>query len=88
MIPHLVGNLRVEHLDELKAQISAADRASALDVGGISLIGVEGIRFLNSLCLRRFHRQCVSVHFKVDGPRTQVPAKGRETMTITRKPDS
>src|ERR1700733_4169467 len=31
------------------------------------------------LCgIRRFHRQCVSVHFKVDGPRTRVPAKGRE----------
>jgi hypothetical protein len=48
VILHLVGNLRLEHLDELKAQISAAGRASALDVGGISLISVEGIRFLNS----------------------------------------
>ena len=48
VILHLVGNLCLEHLDELKAQISAAGRASALDVGGISLISVEGIRFLNS----------------------------------------
>ena len=48
VILHLVGNLRLEHLDELKAQISAADRASALDVAGLSLISVEGIRFLNS----------------------------------------
>ena len=48
VILHLVGNLRLEHLDELKAQISAAGPASALDVGGITLISVEGIRFLNS----------------------------------------
>ena len=49
VILHLVGNLCLEHLDELKAQIStAAGRASALDVGGIALISVEGIRFLNS----------------------------------------
>jgi len=44
----LIGRIQSEHLDELKAQISAAGRASALDVGGISLISVEGIRFLNS----------------------------------------
>ncbi len=48
VILRLVGHLRLEHLEELKAQISAADRASALDVAGLSLISVEGIRFLNS----------------------------------------
>jgi hypothetical protein len=48
VILHLVGNLRLEDLDELKAQVGATGRASALDVGGISLISVEGIRFLNS----------------------------------------
>jgi hypothetical protein len=48
VILHLVGNLRTEHVEELKAHISAANRANALDVGGISLISVEGIRFLNS----------------------------------------
>jgi hypothetical protein len=48
VILHVVGNLRLEHLDELKAQISAAGRAIVLDIGGISLISVEGIRFLNS----------------------------------------
>ena len=48
VILHLVGNLCLQNLDELKAQITAAGRASKLDVGGISLISVEGIRFLNS----------------------------------------
>jgi hypothetical protein len=46
-IIHLVGNLRIEHLDELKAQIGAPDRVTVLDVHGVSLISVEGVRFLN-----------------------------------------
>jgi hypothetical protein len=46
-IIYLVGNLRIEHLDELKAQIGAADRVTALDVRGVGLISVEGVRFLN-----------------------------------------
>ena len=48
VILHLVGNLRIEHLDELKAQINAAGREIVLDVGAVTLISVEGIRFLNS----------------------------------------
>jgi hypothetical protein len=46
-IIHLVGNLRIEHLDELKAQIGTPDRVTVLDVRGVSLISVEGVRFLN-----------------------------------------
>ena len=46
-IIHLVGNLRIEHLDEIKAQIGAPDRMTVLDVRGVSLISVEGVRFLN-----------------------------------------
>jgi hypothetical protein len=34
--------------DELKAQIKAAGRDIVLDVGAVTLISVEGIRFLNS----------------------------------------
>ena len=44
----LVGNLRVEHLDELNAQIKAVGRDIVLDVSAVTLISVEGIRFLNS----------------------------------------
>jgi len=47
-IIHLVGNLRIEHLDEIKAQIGAPDRVTVLDVRGVSLISVEGVRFLNA----------------------------------------
>ena len=46
-IIHLVGNLRIVHLDELKAQIGTPDRVTVLDVRGVSLISVEGVRFLN-----------------------------------------
>ena len=46
-IIHRVGNLRIEHLDELKALIGTPDRMTALDVRGLSLISVEGVRFLN-----------------------------------------
>ena len=51
VILHLVGNVHVEHLDELKAQIGATDCKVVLDVGGVTLISVEGIRFLNSCSL-------------------------------------
>lgn len=46
-IIHLVGSLRIEHLDEIKAQIGAPDRVTVLDVRGVSVISVEGVRFLN-----------------------------------------
>jgi anti-anti-sigma regulatory factor len=48
VILRLVGSLRIEHLDELKAQIDAAGRDIVLDVSSVTLISVEGIRFLNS----------------------------------------
>jgi hypothetical protein len=48
VILKLVGSLRIEHIDELKAQIKAAGRDIVLDVGAVTVIGVEGIRFLNS----------------------------------------
>jgi anti-anti-sigma regulatory factor len=48
VVLHLVGNLRIEHLDELKTQIKAAGREIVLDVGAVTLISVEGVRFLIS----------------------------------------
>jgi hypothetical protein len=48
VVLQLVGNLRTENLDELKAQINIAGRDIVLDVGAVVLIGVEGIRFLNA----------------------------------------
>lgn len=48
MILQLVGNLRIEHLDELDAQIKAAGPYILLDISAVTLISVEGIRYLNS----------------------------------------
>ena len=48
VILQLVGTLRMEHLDEVRAQIKAAGRDIVVDVGAVTLISVEGIRFLNS----------------------------------------
>jgi hypothetical protein len=48
VILQLVGNLRIEHLDELKEQIKGAGRDIVLDVSAVTLICVEGIRFFNS----------------------------------------
>jgi hypothetical protein len=48
LVVHLIGNMRVEHLDELRAEIAAAGDDVALDVGGLSLVCVEGIRYLNA----------------------------------------
>jgi anti-anti-sigma regulatory factor len=48
VVLQLVGNLRSEHLDELKEQIKAAGPEMVLDLGGVALISVEGVRLLNS----------------------------------------
>jgi anti-anti-sigma regulatory factor len=48
LILRLVGSLQIEHLDELKAQLKGAGRDIVLDIGAVTLVGVEGIRFLNS----------------------------------------
>jgi hypothetical protein len=47
-IVHLIGSMRVEHLDEVKAQLMVASRHVALDVGELTLVSVEGVRFLNA----------------------------------------
>ncbi len=44
----LTGNLGVEHLAEVRAQVRAAGGRVALDVGELTLISVEGVRLLNA----------------------------------------
>ena len=44
----LIGHLRVEHLEELQKQLEAKVSGIGVDVGGVTLISVEGIRFLNA----------------------------------------
>ncbi len=43
----LSGQLRSDHLDELKSEIERCSSALALDLGEVDLIDIDGIRFLN-----------------------------------------
>jgi hypothetical protein len=43
----LSGQLRSDHLDELKSEIERCNSAVALDLGEVDLIDIEGVRFLN-----------------------------------------
>ena len=48
LIVQLIGELDVEHLDEVKAQVNDATCPVIVDIGELALISVEGIRFLNA----------------------------------------
>src|SRR5260370_13423539 len=48
LVVQLIGEFDVEHLDEVKAQVNDAPCPVVLDVGELTLITVEGIRFLNA----------------------------------------
>ena len=48
LIVQLIGEFDVEHLDEVKAQVTDAPCPVVVDIGELALIGVEGIRFLNA----------------------------------------
>lgn len=73
LILQLVGDLRIEHLDALKAQIEAATVPDiVLDVSALALISVEGIRFLNA---------CDSAGIAVENPCPYIS----EWMTLERK---
>ena len=42
----LIGRIRAKHLDELKAQISASVPKIVLEVGEVSLVDTDAVRFL------------------------------------------
>ena len=48
LVVQLIGEFDVEHLDEVKAQVNDAPCSVVVDIGGLTLISVEGIRFLNA----------------------------------------
>jgi anti-anti-sigma regulatory factor len=43
----LSGRLQSKHLDELKTQLEGGQSRIALDLNGVTLVDVEGVRFLN-----------------------------------------
>ena len=44
----LMGRIRAEHLDELKAQISASVPKIVLGLGEVSLVDADAVRFLSA----------------------------------------
>jgi ABC-type transporter Mla MlaB component len=44
----LSGEVRTEHLDQLKTEIERAGPRVALDLEEVHLVDVEGVRFLNA----------------------------------------
>jgi hypothetical protein len=43
----LSGELRSEHLDQLKTELRKCGRSAVLDLEEVNLVDVEGVRFLN-----------------------------------------
>ena len=48
LIVQLIGELDIEHLDEVRAQVHNPACPVVVDIGELALISVEGIRFLNA----------------------------------------
>ena len=44
----LIGRIRAEHLSELKAQVSASVPKVVLELGEVSLVDADAVRFLGS----------------------------------------
>jgi hypothetical protein len=43
----LIGRIRTEHLSELRAQLDAISTSVVLDLGEVSLVNLEVVRFLS-----------------------------------------
>ena len=43
----LIGRIRTEHLGELRAQLEAISTSVVLDLGEVSLVNLEVVRFLS-----------------------------------------
>lgn len=48
----LAGRLRPEHIDEVEALLEASEGEITIDIGDLTLIGAEGVHFLNT-CRRK-----------------------------------
>ena len=43
----LIGNMRVEDIEEVKTEVDESSQM-VLDIGELTLVGLDGIRFLNA----------------------------------------
>ena len=44
----LIGRMQTQHVEELKAQIGASGASVVLDLGELSLVDVDAVRFLGT----------------------------------------
>lgn len=44
---HLSGQLRSEHLSQVKSEVEGAEQPVALDLEEVDLVDIDGVRFLN-----------------------------------------
>jgi hypothetical protein len=58
----LMGRIRAEHLDELKAQISASVPWIVLELGEVSLVDADAVRFLSACEPEGIHLQHCSAY--------------------------
>ena len=49
----LSGEVRAEHLDQLKAEIERAGPRVAMELEEVDLVDIEGVRFLNACVAER-----------------------------------
>ena len=59
----LIGRIRREHLDELRRQI-AASAAGVLELGELTLVDVEAVRFLSACESEGIHLQNCSRYIR------------------------
>jgi len=45
---HLSGQLRSEHVEQLKSEVERSGPSVALDLEELELVDIEGVRFLNT----------------------------------------
>jgi len=60
----LIGRIRAEHLSELKAQVSASKPKIVLDLGEVSLVDADAVRFLGSCESEGIHLQHCSAYIR------------------------
>ena len=48
VVVRLIGDMRAEHLDEVKSQVTMTGCRVTIDVEELALVCIEGIRFLNA----------------------------------------
>lgn len=48
VVVRLIGNLRAEDIEEVRTEVVAVPGQVVLDIRELAIVGVEGIRFLNT----------------------------------------